>query len=99
MNAVARRIRRLENQGGPLGGRVFLVVTACVTSALDADTCVEILRECGFVPNRGFSVVNLYQVPDGLNAGEIEKYLRKNGAALCTPRSTESSPARTGQPR
>ena len=88
MNAIARRIRRLENRGGPPGGRVFVMVTACVTLALDADTCVEILRECGFVPNHGFNVVNLCKIPHCLNADEIRRYLRKNGAELCTPRAT-----------
>jgi hypothetical protein len=86
MNAIARRIRRLENQVGPARGRVFIAVTACVTLALDADTCVEILRECGFLPTRGFSVVSLYKIPTGLNAAQIKLYLRERGAELCTPR-------------
>jgi hypothetical protein len=86
--AVARRIRRLEDRYGSASGPSFLVVTSCVTLALDKDTCVEILRECGFVPSRGIGgivVVSLCKIPDGLNAAEIEMYLRKNGAELCTP--------------
>jgi hypothetical protein len=86
MKAVERRIRRLEIRDGPPGGRVFLAVTACVTLALDADTCVEILRESGVLPTRGFSVVNLYKIPEGLNAAKIKLYLREHGAELCTPR-------------
>jgi hypothetical protein len=88
--AVTSRIRRLENRGGPAGGRVFLAVTACVTLALDADTCVEILREYGFVPTRGFSVVNLYKIPQGLNAPQIKLYLQKHGAELCTSQPSTS---------
>jgi len=60
-------------------------VTAGVTLALDADTCVEILRECGFVPTFGFSVVNLCTIPDGLSAYETERYLREHGEKLCRP--------------
>jgi hypothetical protein len=85
MKAVARRIRRLENRGGPPGGQAFLVVTSCVTLALDADTCVQILRECGFVSTGGIVLVDLCKIPDGLNVDEIERYLRKNGADLYTP--------------
>ena len=43
-------------------------MTAGVTLALGADICVKILRERGFLPTRGFSVVNLYQIAEGLNA-------------------------------
>lgn len=91
--AVARRIRRLEIRDGPPGGRAFVVVTACVTLALDADTCVEILRECGFVPTRGFSVVSLYQIPEGLNVAQVKLYLREHGAELCSPK-----PSSDGKP-
>ena len=87
---VNRSISRLEDRFWSAGGPSFLVVTSCVTLALDKDTCVEILRECGFVPSRGIGgivVVSLCKVPDGLNAAEIETYLRENGADLCTPRA------------
>ena len=47
--------------------------------ALDMDRCVEILGECGFLPATRFGVVDLLGIPDGLNAGELESYLRKNG--------------------
>jgi hypothetical protein len=85
--AVARRIRQLEDRFGSAGGPSFLVVTSCVTLRLDPDTCVRILRECGFVPpdgTGGIVVVHLNKIPDGLNQDEIEKYLREHGAELCT---------------
>ena len=59
------------------------MVTAVVTLALDVNTCVRILRECGFVPTSGIGIVNLCNIPDGLNADEIETYLRMNGAEIC----------------
>jgi hypothetical protein len=86
MNAVSRRIRQLEDRFGSAGGKSILVVTSCVTLALDKDTCVEILRECGFVPSRGTGgivVVSLCKIPDGLNKDEIKTYLREHGAELC----------------
>ena len=95
MKAVFRRIRRLEDRFG--AGKSFLVVTSCVTLALDKDTCVEILRECGFVPSRGTGgivVVSLCKIPDGLNKDEIKTYLREHGAELCTPRSAQTYPGR-----
>jgi hypothetical protein len=66
-------------------GEGLLVVTSCVTQALDADACVQILRECGFVRTGGIVLINLLKIPDGLNADETERYFRKNGAELCTP--------------
>jgi hypothetical protein len=70
MNSVAKRLRRPEHRLGPADGRVFLVVAAGVGLALDADECVEILRECEFVATRGFVVVDLLKIPRGLNAKE-----------------------------
>jgi hypothetical protein len=52
--------------------------------ALADDKCVEILRECGFLPNgHPFGVVQLCDIPDGLDAKELEKFLRENGEKLC----------------
>ena len=51
--------------------------------ALDGSTCVEILRKCGFLPSRCLSVVNLCEIPDGLNVAETERFLRENAAAIC----------------
>jgi hypothetical protein len=45
------------------------------------DRCLQILRECGFLPTGpGFGLVNLCQIPDGLNADELERFLREDGA-------------------
>jgi hypothetical protein len=49
--------------------------------ALDEERCIEILRECGHLPTGpGLGIVSLYEIPDGLNAQELERYLRKDGA-------------------
>lgn len=52
--------------------------------ALNDDRCVETLRECGCLPNgRRFAVADLCRIPDGLNAKELDKFLRENGEKLC----------------
>jgi hypothetical protein len=49
--------------------------------ALDQDRCIEILRECGHLPTGpGFGIVNFCEIPEGLNAKELERYLREDGA-------------------
>ena len=53
--------------------------------ALDENTCVGILRECGFLPTGRFGVVDLAKIPDGLNAKETERFLWKR-AGRCVAR-------------
>ncbi len=82
MKAIASRIRRLQQRLCPDGGQEqrlwFTSVTGCEL-VLDLDRCAEILDECGFLPKGRFCVVNLCGIPDGLNARELENYLRTNG--------------------
>jgi hypothetical protein len=48
--------------------------------ALDSDRCVQILREAGHLDTTTLScVVDLGNIPDGLNAAELERYLREYG--------------------
>jgi hypothetical protein len=47
--------------------------------ALDQDRCIEILGESGFLPKTRFGVLSFCGIPDGLNAEELENYLRTNG--------------------
>lgn len=92
MKAIARRLRRLEDQFGPEDEkqRVLLVMhKAGCRLALDWDRCFHILDECGFLPGHGWSVVYLGHIPDGLNAGELEQYLREHGAELFGGRATD----------
>ena len=68
---VARRRKRL----------LIILTDATQTLALDSSRCVEILREAGHLDTTSpISVVDLGCIPDGLNAAELEKYLREHGA-------------------
>jgi hypothetical protein len=93
MRTVARRIAKLEDRFLPGNGKpqLLLVVTAAGrVLALDQDRCMQILRECGHLPTGPVGVVNLGQIPDGLNAEELERYLRKDGAEICGLRSAQN---------
>jgi hypothetical protein len=59
------------------------MVLSGVGLALDADTCVQIRRESGFLPTGGIRYVNLFKIPKGLNARETEIFLREKGAEIC----------------
>lgn len=84
MSALTRRIRRLEDRCGDGKSEGLLLVRSGVGLALDVDQCVEILRECGFLPTgRSMDHVNLCTVPDGLDAKATERFLRQKGAEIC----------------
>jgi hypothetical protein len=83
MKSVERRLDRLEDRLAPRGRKQFLIVLADASQklALDSGRCVQILREAGHLDTRSFScVVDLGNIPDGLNAAELESYLREYGA-------------------
>ena len=65
----------------------MVVTTAGRGLALDQDRCVQILRESGFLPTGPVGVVNLGDIPQGLNADELERFLREDGADICGLRS------------
>ena len=48
--------------------------------------------EAGFLHAGGFGAVDFSQIPDGLNAGEVETFVRKNGARICGSRRAEQHP-------
>ena len=83
MKAIGRRILKLEDRISP-GEPPHLVMVCRAESEgiLDTKKCIEILGKYGFLPTApGFGhIVNLLDVPDDLNAEELEKYLRENGA-------------------
>jgi hypothetical protein len=82
MKSVERRLDRLEDRLAPRGkNQMLLVVTdAGQKLALDSDRCVQILREAGRIDSASpISVVDLGCIPNGLNAAELEKYLREHG--------------------
>ena len=83
MRTVSRRIEKLEDRLRPGNGKppLLLIVTAAEKMlALDQDRCVQILGECGFLPTAPIGLVNLAEIPAGLDAEELERYLRKHGA-------------------
>ena len=93
MKAISKRICKLESRLGlgPGTEQLLLVVTAAGrVLALDQDRCVQILRECGFLPTGPVGLVNLGEIPDGLNAEELERFLRKDGAEICGLRSARN---------
>jgi len=89
---TARRLQRLESQFGVAPTeQLLLVVTAAGRGlALDQDRCIQILGECGFLPTGPVGLVNLGQIPDGLNEEELETFLREDGADICGLRSAQN---------
>jgi hypothetical protein len=82
MKAVGRRLDRLEDRLAPQGRKQFLIILthAAQKLALDSDRCVEILREAGHLDTKSVSCcVDLGNIPDGLDAAELERYLREHG--------------------
>jgi hypothetical protein len=93
MKTIDRRIRKLEDRFGTAAGKpqLMLVVSRAGWGlALDQDRCIQILRECEFLPTGPVGLVNLGQIPDGLNAEELERFLRKDGAEICGLRSAQN---------
>jgi hypothetical protein len=89
MTGIGKRLCKLENGFGLGPGierKLWLVTVVGRQLALDEDTCLRILRECGFLPTQRFGVVSLANIPEGLNANETESFLRKNGAEMCGPK-------------
>ena len=80
---LTRRLKELEARLVPSREppRLYTVDRSDRKFALDADRCIEILGECGFLPTGvRFGMVNLMDIPDGLNARELEQFLREHGA-------------------
>jgi hypothetical protein len=51
---------------------------------LDTDRCVEILSECGYLRTGPATLLlDFLRVPHGLNAKELESYLREFGEEIC----------------
>ena len=86
MTTVDRRIRKLEDRvwiGSRKQPLLMVVTQAGIGLAIDQDRCIQILGECGFLPTGPVGVVDLGNIPNGLNAKELESYLRKHGAETC----------------
>ena len=82
MKIVERRLDRLEDRLAPQGKKQFLIVLTDARQklALDSSRCVQILREAGYLDATSvICCVDLGKVPDGLDAAELERYLREHG--------------------
>jgi len=85
MNSIDRRLGKLEDGLG-IGRnrtRLVLVMSDAGRRGLDDDTCLRILREGGFPAASAVAIVDLCEIPVGLNATETEKFVRENGAHIC----------------
>jgi hypothetical protein len=86
MTTIDRRIRKLEDRfwiGGRKQPLLIVVTQAARRLALDQDRCMQILGECGFLPTGPVGVVNLGNIPNGLNAEQLERFLREHGSETC----------------
>src|SRR5579872_1978232 len=89
-------VGKLEETLG-LTKELFLVILSDAEKrGLDGDTCIAILRDCGSLPAGGIGLINLRQVPVGLNANEAEKFVRENGALICGSSQGPSGPGMNG---
>jgi len=86
VKAIARRLRRLEDQlrSADWKPTLLLVVSqAGQALALGRDACIQILRESGFLPTGPCGVVNFGKIPAGLDVLETERFLRENAVEIC----------------
>jgi len=90
MTSIARRLGKLENPIGVTKDIFLVVLSDAGRRSLDDDTCVRILRDGGFLPARGVAMVDLAQIPVGLNAEETKRFVAQNGAAICRSRATQT---------
>ena len=90
MRTLQRRIGKLEQLtvASKQEGLLFTLLRAEARFALDTHRCVEILRDGGFVPDRrGLAILDFLSVPSGLDARELERYLREHGDEICSGRA------------
>jgi hypothetical protein len=86
MKAIDRLLSKLEDRLGLTKNLFLVVLSDAVKRGLDDDTCVDILRDGGFLPTGGVATVDLTQVPGGLNAEETKRFVRENGPQICGSR-------------
>lgn len=83
MRTITRRIGKLKDFLLPCNAqplRLWVLTEPGCEFALNLDSCVQILDECGFLPTGRFGVLNFCGIPDGLSAEELEKFLRERGS-------------------
>jgi len=88
MRTVTRRIAKLEDRFSPTEGEPQILFVACKAGwglALDMHTCVDILRDCGYLPEGRIGLVSFLDIPAHRSAEELERFLREHGADLSGP--------------
>ena len=85
MRSLTSRIEQLEQRTGVNKAQMQVIVMKAGQPelALDADRCVEILSDCGFVLTGPLLLLEFGRVPDGLNAAQLERHLREHAAEIC----------------
>lgn len=93
IKTIDRQLRRVEHQLGLVNGeprhRITVVVSKAGIPQVFRDKCMQILKESGWLPAVG--AVNLGAIPRGLSAEELERFLREDGAQICSPRRSTDS--------
>jgi hypothetical protein len=87
MKIIDRRLHKLEDQFAPAKGKPGILLVVCHAGwglALEQDPCIQILRECGFLPTGAIGLVNFCDIPAGMNAEGTERFLRERGAEICS---------------
>jgi hypothetical protein len=96
MRNLTRRIERLEHGpgGSPQTAIQLIIMHAGAEFALDLDRCAAIVAECGF----GYlSLLDFSHIPDGLNAKELESYLREHGRGTLSQKLSGTSVLTSGR--
>ena len=86
MRTLVSRIAKLEDQLGTADGNPQILLVLCRADwgeTLDHDRGIQILGETGFLPTGRIGLVNLLEVPEGLDAKQTKVFLRENAAELC----------------
>jgi len=96
MRNIERRLSRLQDRLG-VGPNTVRYVVAFTNRDFGAaqDNYMKILDEGGFLPAAGVVIVDLNLIPRGLNAKEMERFVRENGARICGS-SRAQTPSETG---
>ena len=96
MTTISKRVDNLKKQFGTSGGTQQLLLIVCKAGwglALDQDTCMRILGEAGFLPTGRLGIVNLIDVPDGLNAEQTKMFLQDHAADICGFQRAQAAPS------
>jgi hypothetical protein len=85
MRTIGKRLLRLEQRLAPgEPPQLLFFCSSMYEGFLDIQRCRRVLGECGFLPTTpGMHIVNLWDLPEGLNGEEVDRWLREHGAETC----------------